>query len=145
MVNSLAESLELYTYLPRHSDDARLLADVLRSFGYKHCVDARRYGATVSGVTEEGAALVAVDASPAIKGGMPHIALTDGRIESLKHGAGLWLIDSGKRGSIRIDYIAVPDRHARMSMQKGAPIAVARIRDLQTIFSDLPAAEMGSC
>ena len=142
MVDSLADSLELYTFLPRHSDDARLLTDVLRSFGYRHCADARQYGFTVSGISVEGAqALVAVDSAATGEDGVPGIPLTRGRIASMKHGAALWLLDSGRRGSVKLDYISVPDRRSRANMQEGEPMVVARIRNLETIFSDLPAAE----
>ena len=142
MVDSLADSLELYTFHPRHTDDARLLADVLRSFGYRHCADARQYGFTVSGISVEGAqALVAVDSAATGEDGVPGIPLTRGRIASMKHGAALWLLDSGRRGSVKLDYISVPDRRSRANMQEGEPMVVARIRNLETIFSDLPAAE----
>lgn len=142
MADSLTDSLELYTFIPRHSDDARLLADVLRSFGYRHCLDARQYGATVSAIAEDGThVLVAADSSPAGSDGVPWILITSGRIASLKHGAALWLLDSGKRGSVGIDYISVPDRQTRTSMMEGTPIVIARIRNMETLFSDLPAAE----
>lgn len=142
MVDSLADSLELYTFLPRHTDDARLLADVLRSFGYRHCADARQYGFTVSGISVEGAqVLVAVDSAATGEDGVPGIPLTRGRIASMEHGAALWLLDSGRRGSVKLDYISVPDRKSRDGVPDGSPMVVARIRNLETIFSDLPAAE----
>lgn len=142
MVDSLADSLELYTFLPRHSDDARLLADVLRSFGYRHCTDARQYGVTASGTLDDGEqVLVAVDSAVTGENGVPGILLTRGRIESMEHGAALWLLDSGQRGSVKLDYISIPDRKSRASVPEGSPVVVARISSLETIFSDLPAAE----
>lgn len=127
-------------------DDGRILVCTLAALGYGRCTDARRYEATVTceDLSDGSDVLVVADASPADAEGIPSVLLSEGRIRSLRQHALVWLIDSQRRGSVRLDYLAIPDRASRQALQHPGSLAVVRIRDVFTIFSDLMVARSRS-